>query len=365
MQVGFTEDQLQFRDVVSRFLNDKSPPTAVRALMESEQGYDTKVWQQLSQEVALLGTHLPEAYGGFGFGPIELGIIAQEMGRHLYCGPYFASAVMAGYAILNSATEEAKERLLPEIAAGTKIAALALDDLSGADAVGDGIKASGGRLNGAAAVVVDAHVADSLIVVAGTSDGLSLYEVAPAAVSITALDAIDPTRKLARVSFEDCEGELISGPGTVDIDLLWDQMSTTLAHEMIGGAERLFETTIEYMKMRVQFGRQIGSFQSLKHRCADLLLELELAKAMTHEAGRFMASGEGDAYSPNMAKALASDAYLSVAKQAIQLRGGIGFTWEEDTHLWFKRAKASEMFLGSPNWHRERMMQRMEATANV
>ncbi len=362
MQVGFTEDQLQFRDVVSRFLKDKSPPTAVRALMDSEQGYDSEVWQQLSQEIGLLGIHLPEAYGGFGFGPIELGVIAQEMGRYLFCGPYFASAVMAGYAVLNSANEEAKERLLPELAAGTKIAALVLDDLSDAATVGTGISASDGRLNGTAGIVVDAHVADTLIVVAGTPEGLSLYEVAPALASVTPLDAIDPTRKLSRVTFNGCAGERIAGVG-VDIDLLWDQMSTVLAHEMIGGAERLFETTIEYMKMRVQFGRQIGSFQSLKHRCADLLLELELAKAMTHEAGRFMASGEGDAYSPNMAKAMASDAYLGVAKQAIQLRGGIGFTWEEDTHLWFKRAKASEMFLGSPNWHRERMMQRMEADA--
>lgn len=143
--------------------------------------------------------------------------------------------------------------------------------------------------------------------------------------------------------------------------LLWDQMCVALANEMVGGADHLFTTTIDYMKMRVQFGRTIGSFQALKHRCADLLLELELAKAMAEEASFYLASGEGDAFAANTAKAMASDAYMSVARQAIQLRGGIGFTWEEDTHLWFKRAKASEVFLGTSNWHREQMIQRMEA----
>ena len=166
------------------------------------------------------------------------------------------------------------------------------------------------------------------------------------------------------VRFDQAPAALLGNEGQAHLDLLWDQMSTALAHEMIGGAEHLFETTVEYMKMRVQFGRAIGSFQALKHRCADLLLELEFAKAMTHAAALYLADGEGDAYSPNMAKSLASDAYMSIARQAIQLRGGIGFTWEEDTHLWFKRAKSSEVFLGTPNWHRERMMQRMEALAH-
>jgi len=134
---------------------------------------------------------------------------------------------------------------------------------------------------------------------------------------------------------------------------------------MIGGAQALFSSTLEYLKLRVQFGRAIGSFQALKHRAADLLLELELAKAATHEAARVLAGTGGDVYAPNMAKAMAGDAYINIAKQAIQLRGGIGFTWEEDTHLWFKRAKSSEVFLGTSNWHRERMMQQIEEAADV
>lgn len=362
MQTGFTEDQLQFRDVVSRFLTDKSPPSSVRTLMASAQGYDENVWKQLAEEVGLAGTHLPEAYGGFGFGPIEAGIIAQEMGRHLFCGPYFSSAVMAGYAILNSGTEAQKQTILPDIASGERLATLVLDDLSGSDNVGKAIRANDDVLHGTAPIVVDAHVAERLIVAAGEDEGVSLFAVDAGDAVIEALEGLDPTRKLSKVTLNGVAGERIGKRGGANLDLLWDQMSTVLAHEMVGGAEQLFAGTVEYMKMRVQFGRAIGSFQALKHRCADLLLELELAKAMTHEAARYLASGEGDDYAPNMAKSLASEAYLSIAKQAIQLRGGIGFTWEEDTHLWFKRAKASEVFLGTPNWHRERMIKRMEAS---
>ncbi|MEM7080008.1 MAG: acyl-CoA dehydrogenase family protein [Pseudomonadota bacterium] len=361
MSTGFNDDQVQFQEVVGRFLADKSPPSAVRTLMDSESGYDQDVWRQLSGEVGLAGTHLPETYGGFGFGPVELGIVSREMGRYLYCGPYFASAVMASYALLNAAAEDHKQRLLPEMAAGTTIAALVLDNLSDVALVGQQVRAQGEVLSGVARTVVDAHVADVLIVAAGTNAGVALYEVAPKDVEIVVQRALDPTRKLASVRFSDTPARALCAAGEAQLPLLWDQMCVALANEMVGGADHLFTTTIDYMKMRVQFGRTIGSFQALKHRCADLLLELELAKAMAEEASFYLASGEGDAFAANTAKAMASDAYMSVARQAIQLRGGIGFTWEEDTHLWFKRAKASEVFLGTSNWHREQMIQRMEA----
>jgi len=363
MPVGFTEDQEQFRDVVARFLMDKSPTTAVRKLMASAEGYDRAVWAQLGEELGLLGTHLPETYGGFGFGPVELGIIAQEMGRHLYCGPFFASAVMAGYAIFNQGSEAQKSRWLPDIASGSSIAALVLDDLNAPDRVGRKVTAANGTISGVAPCVVDAHAADLLVVAAGTGDGVGLFVVNPAAqgVAITPLECLDPTRKLSKVALEAAQATRL-GTSPADIARLWDQMSTILAHEMLGGTEVLFETTVQFMKMRVQFGRAIGSFQALKHRCADLLLELELAKAATHAAARYLANGEGENYAPNMAKALAGDAYMSMAKQAIQLRGGVGFTWVEDTHLWYKRAKSAEVFLGTPAWHREAMVQKMEIT---
>lgn len=369
MDVGFTDDQKLFREVVQRFLAAKSPTTEVRRLMASAEGYDPDVWRQACGEVGLAGIHLPQEYGGAGFGGVELGIVAEEMGRHLYCGPFFASAVMAGYAILGAGNEEQKEALLPGIADGSRIAALVLDDLNDVNRVGCTISAAGAgatvALTGHAPMVVDAHIAGLLVVAARSAGSVSLYSLAADAegVEVTPLQVMDPTRKLSRVSFTNASAERLGKAGAFDLGTLWDQLNTVLANEMIGGASQLFATTLDYMQLRVQFGRTIGSFQSLKHRCADLLMELELARAAAYDAARALASGVGEPYAANMAKALASDAYMQVAKAAIQLRGGIGFTWEEDTHLWFKRAKSSEVLFGTSAWHREQMIQKLEAAS--
>ncbi len=359
MQAEFSKEQQLFRQVVARALKDNSPSSAVRDLMASDRGYDPAVWQQLCGEVGLGGIHIPEAYGGTGFGLIELGIVAEEMGRTLYCGPFFASPVMAGLALLNAATEVQKEALLPGIASGSTLATLVLDDLNDPDQAGRSTQASDhGRLTGTAGIVVDAHVADLLIVVAKTRDGRGLYAVdrhAPG-VSIDSLEVLDPTRKLSRVILDSAPGEKVGEVSDEALHRIWDQMCVALAHEMIGGAQHLLESTVEYTKVRVQFGRPIGSFQALKHRCADLLMELELARAVVHHAARCLDADEGEPYAASMAKAMASETYMNAAKAGIQLRGGIGFTWEDDTHLWFKRAKSSEVFLGTPHLHRERMM---------
>ncbi|MDB9867682.1 acyl-CoA/acyl-ACP dehydrogenase [Pseudomonadales bacterium] len=385
MTTEFNDDQQQFRDVVKRFFTDKSPVSAVRRLMAEDGGYDAEVWQQLGAEVGLAGAHIPQVYGGYGFGPVELGIIAEEMGRTLYCGPFFASAVMAGYALLGGADEACKHRLLPGIADGSTIATLVLDDLNQVDQSGRGLHgellagahagthattdagadseegadgASHWRLTGAVGLVLDAQVASVFLCVAATDNGLGLFLVGrdePNLV-IEPLEVIDPTRKLSRLQFNQVRAEKLGELNGAAMALLWDQLSVVLAHEMIGGAQMLLDSTVEYMKLRMQFGRPIASFQALKHRCADLLLELELAKAVTRQASHFLASAEGPRYLPSMAKAMASDTYMSLARAGVQLRGGIGFTWENDTHLWFKRAKSSEVFLGSPYLHRERMM---------
>jgi alkylation response protein AidB-like acyl-CoA dehydrogenase len=363
MQTEYTEDQEQFREVVSRFLHAKSTPLDARRLMASSEGYDITVWQQLCGEVGLAGTHIPEEYGGFGFGSIELGIISEEMGRHLYCGPFFASSVMAGYALLNGATEAHKSAILPDIVSGVQIATLVLDNLNNPVKVGSELKAAEGHVvSGTAPIVLDAHIADLLIVVASTSEGLGLYLVNAGAegLSITPQEALDPTRKISRVSFTEVSAERIGGLTEAQLNRTWDQICSVLAHEMIGGAQHLFESTLEYTKVRVQFGRPIGSFQALKHRCADLLMELEFAKAATHHAAFCLAASDGKPYAASMAKAMASDTYMEVAGAGIQLRGGIGFTWEEDTHLWYKRAKSSEVFMGSAHMHRERMMTMVE-----
>lgn len=365
MQTLYTEEQEQFRDVVSRFLQAKSTAVDVRRLMESREGYDSAVWQQLCAEVGLAGTHIPEEYGGGGFGPVELGIVSEEMGRFLYCGPFFASSVMAGYALLNGATEAHKSSILPNIASGAQIATLVLDNLNNPGEVGFALKATEEHVvSGTAPIVVDAHIADLLIVAASTAEGLGLYLVNAGAegLSITPQEALDPTRKLSKVSFSEVHAERIGWLTEELLNRTWDEICSVLAHEMIGGAQHLFESTLEYTKVRVQFGRPIGSFQALKHRCADLLMELEFSKAAIHHAAFCLATSDGEAYAASMAKAMASDTYMETARAGVQLRGGIGFTWEEDTHLWYKRAKSSEVFMGSAHVHRERMMTMIETT---
>ncbi len=367
MQTEFSEDQEQFRTMVSRFLQEKSQPTAVRQCMESDAGYDASVWQQLCSEVGLAGTHIPEAYGGFGFGPVELGIAAEEMGRYLYCGPFFSSAVMAAYALLHNADEAAKDALLPGIAAGTTLATLVLDSLDAPAKIGSGLAVAEGRLSGTAPLVVDAHIATQLLVIANHGAGLGLYSLPgdSSGVSVETVPALDPTRKLAKVEFAQAAVEQIGEVSADSLNTTWDFVCVALAHEMIGGARHLLDSTIEYTKMRYQFGRPIGSFQGLKHRCADLLMEVEMATAAVHHAARCLDAGEGEPYVASMVKAMASDTYMKAAKEAIQMRGGIGFTWEEDTHLWYKRAKSSEVFMGTPNLHRERMMGVIEAQGSL
>ncbi len=367
MQTMYTEEQEQLREVVSRFLKAKSTAVDVRRLMASSEGYDLAVWQQLCGEVGLAGTHIPEEYGGVGFGPVELGIVSEEMGRHLYCGPFFASSVMAGYALLNGATEAYKSAILPDIASGAQIATLVLDNLNNPEEVGSALKATEEHVvSGIASIVVDAHIADLLIVAASTPDGLGLYLVNAGSegLSITPQEALDPTRKLSRVSFAEVRAERIGWLTEELLNRTWDQICSVLAHEMIGGAQQLFESTLEYTKVRVQFGRPIGSFQALKHRCADLLMELEFAKAAIHHAAFCLAASDGEPYAASMAKAMASDTYMETARAGVQLRGGIGFTWEEDTHLWYKRAKSSEVFMGSAHMHRERMMTMIEIASS-
>ena len=369
MDVGFSEDQTLFRDVVQRFLEDKSATADVRRLMATEQGFDPAVWAQACSEVGLAGIHLPEEFGGSGFGAVELGIVAEEMGRHLYCGPFFASAIMAGYAICNEGTAEQKQTLLPGIADGSTIATLALDDLNDVARVGSRITvtktAAGAQLSGVAPMVIDAQAAGLLVVAARSEQNVALYQLNSdsAGVACEPLEVVDPTRKLCRLTFSGAKAEQLGTGGPADLNLLWDQLNAMLANEMVGGAAHLFATTLDYLKLRVQFGRTIGSFQSLKHRCADLLMELELARAAAYDAARAVeltrAGQSSEPYAANMAKALASDAYMQIAKQAIQLRGGIGFTWEEDTHLWFKRAKSSEVLFGTSAWHRDQMIEKL------
>jgi len=372
MRFSFTDEQQEFRSVVRRFLEDKSPTTAVRRLMETDVGYDPEVWRSLTEDLGLTAIHVPEIYGGQGFGISELSIAVEEMGRALFCAPYFASTVLATTAILKAGRDAQKRALLPDIAAGHTIAALAFTEENGRwDAGGVTLTATRVgeryRLDGAKSFVLDGHIADVIVVLArrpGTkdADGLSFFTIRGDAVGLQRrqLETMDQTRKLACINFSGVEAELLGEEDAASAPLhaTLDVAAICLANEMVGGAERLRESALAFANMRVQFGRPIASFQSLKHKAADMLLDVELAKSAAYYAAA--AADEIDDEVPalaSLAKASASEAYTRTAIHTVQIHGGIGFTWDNDTHLWFKRAKSSEVFLGSPAYHRERLMQ--------
>ena len=373
IQFAFTDEQEQFRAAIRRFLQEKSPPTEVRRLMDTAEGYDPETWRQLSEQLALPGIHIPEQYGGAGFGMVELCIVTEEMGRALLCAPYFSTAVLATNAILNAGTEAQKSSLLPDLASGARLAALAVTEPNGqwdpqaielvATPVADGF-----LLEGAKSYVVDGHVADLLVVagrVPGTAggDGLALFTVSADASGVDRrlLASMDATRKLARIDFHGVHAQLLGNvhDGAKPLVRTLDQAAIALANEMVGGAQALFDSAVNYTKLRVQFGRTIGSFQAIKHKCADMLLEMELAKSAAYYAAQAAAADDPEWPAlACLAKAAASEMYLHIAAECIQIHGGIGFTWDNDTHLWFKRAKSSEVFLGQPYYHRELLLQR-------
>jgi len=372
MRFSFSDEQQEFRSVLRRFLQDRSPTTEVRRLMATEEGRDAEVWQGLSRDLGLTGIHIPEAYGGQGFGISELAIAVEEMGRALLCAPYFASTVLAATVILKVGSDAQKKALLPNIAAGQTIAAFAFTEENGRWDVG-GVATTATRagdkyrLDGVKSFVLDGHSANLIVVLArrpGTeaADGLSLFVVREDAAGLQRrrLATADETRKLARLAFSGVEAELLGEDGSAGASLseTLDIAAICLANEMVGGAERLRESAVEFANMRVQFGRPIASFQSLKHKAADMLLDVELAKSAAYYAAA--AADEGDEDLPalaSLAKVAASEAYMQTAIHTVQIHGGIGFTWDNDTQLWFKRAKSSEVFLGGPAYHRERLMQ--------
>lgn len=374
MQFSFTNEQEDFRAILRRFFSTRSPTSEVRKLMETEAGFDRDGWKKLNQELGLTAVHIPEEYGGQGFGCVELAIVLEEMGRALVCAPYFSSVVLGASSILHAGTDAQKRKLLPSIASGDTTAALAFTEDSGqwdgASVAMTATEANGGwKLSGTKSFVVDGHTADLIVVLArlpGTTgrDGLTLFTVRGDAAGLkrTPLKTMDQTRKLARLQFDNVAAELLgeAGKAAAPFDKTMTLAVVCLANEMAGGADQLREAALDYAKMRMQFGKPIASFQSMKHKQADMLVDVELAKASAYYAAAALDADDAELLAvASLAKANASDAYMQTAIHAIQVRGGIGFTWDDDTHLWFKRAKSSEIFLGDAAHHREVMMQHM------
>src|SRR5215207_2356988 len=366
---AFSEEQDELRRITRAFLESKSSEAEVRRLMETTEGYDPKVWSQMANELGLQSLAIPEEYGGQGFTNVELTVVLEEMGRALLCAPYFSTAVLAANAILHSGDEDAKKRLLPGIASGETIATLAFTepncrwDEAGIEATasqGDG----GWTIDGTKMFVLDGHVADLIIVAARTGAGLSLFSVPGDAAGLTRtpLSTMDQTRKQAKLEFAGAPATLIGtdGAGWTTLDRVLDLAAVALAAEQVGGAQFVLEMAVQYAKDRVQFGRPIGSFQAIKHKCADMLLEVESAKSAAYYAA--WCAAELNDELPEvacLAKAYCSEAYFHSAAENIQIHGGIGFTWEHPAHLYFKRAKSSELLFGDPTYHRELLAQRL------
>jgi alkylation response protein AidB-like acyl-CoA dehydrogenase len=371
VQFAFTDEQDQFRSALRRFLNDNSPTTEVRRLMATEQGYDPQVWRQLSEELALPGIQIPEQYGGAGFGMVELCIVMEELGRSLLCAPYFSTTVLAANAIMNAGTEAQKAALLPDLASGSRLATLAITEPNGNWDPASIETVARFRLDGAKSYVVVGHIADLLIVAARVPsssgrDGLGLFTVDAKAVGVERhlLDSMDPTRKIARIDFRGAHTTLLGelDDGGKRIQRTMDQAAIALANEMVGGAQALLDSAVSYSKLRVQFGRTIGSFQAIKHKLADVYAKIELARCHCYYGAWAISTAAPEMHlAAAGARCSATDAMEHAAQENIQIHGGIGVTWECNCQLFYRRSRLNALILGSRDQWEDRLVAELEA----
>lgn len=377
VEFSFSEDQDELRRAARRFLAVASSEERVRSAMETEQGYDSATWKQLSEELAWTALTIPEEYGGLGMSYLDLHPLMEEMGRSLLCSPFFSTICLGANALMLGGDDVHKERYLPGIAAGQTTATLAYAEKNNRmDA--EGVEAtysrdgSGYILRGAKSYVVDGHTAALLVIAARTQnskgpEGVSLFLVPGDAEGLrrTWLPTMDQTRRLASIELSDVVvphdallGE--EGRGWALCERTLDLARIALAAEQVGAAEMCLDMAVEYAKVRKQFGRPIGSFQAIKHKCADMLMMVESARSAAFYASALAGQGEADLEeAASSAKAFCSDTFFHCAAENIQIHGGIGFTWEHPAHMYFKRAKATETLFGDPSFHRERFARRM------
>lgn len=359
-----TAEQRDFRATVRAFLEHHSPESEVRRVMASPEGYDAAVWRAMADQLKLQGLVIPDEYGGEGFGYTELALVLEEMGAALLPGPYFASAVLATSVLLHC-DDETKKRHLPDIASGQTIATLAFSERSGTwdlDAVETRAHptAEGWTLHGTKHYVLDGAIADLVLVVARTDDGVALFRVEDtASLRRRPQSTLDPTRRQAVVEFVATPAAQLNADERA-LNIALAHAAAALAAEQVGGARRCLDQAVGYAKVRHQFGRPIGSFQSIRHRCADLMLEIECARGAAQYAAH--AADWHPAELPAaaaVAKAHCTDAYTRASAANIQLHGGIGFTWEHPAHMYFKRAQSSAMLLGDADHHRRLLADRV------
>ena len=372
MDFGFSEEQEMLRKSARDFLAAESPMTYVRRMMEDDRGFTDAQWKQMA-ELGWMGLILPEQYGGAGGDFVDMVVVLEEMGRAVLPGPFFATVILGGVALLEGGSDGQKASFLPKIAAGDLRVTLAqLEPNARWDAEGIELQArkdgGGYRLAGTKLFVPDAHTAD-VIIVAGREPGskgaegvtLFLVDAGASGVKATLLKTMDQTRKLCEVVLEDVRvpaDRVLGQPGAgwKLLDRVVDRGKVGLCAEMCGGAQKVLEMSVEYAKVREQFGRPIGSFQAIQHKCANMLVEVESSKSATYYAAWAVANDVAEApLAAAMAKAYTSDAYRHTAGEGIQIHGGIGFTWEHDMHLYVKRAKSGDVVFGTARHHRARI----------
>jgi alkylation response protein AidB-like acyl-CoA dehydrogenase len=352
MQFGLSESQQILKDTARKFFAGESPIAAVRKAMETDTAHDAALWTKLAEQ-GFTGIITPEEYGGMGLGKVELVLLMEEAGYALLPGPFFSTIALAGSVIDACATPEHKKKYLQRIAAGQARATGALVEAAGSwDADSLKISAAGGKLNGTKLFVTDAAVADFIVVVA--RDGVFVVEAKAPGLHIEPMKGMDLARKIYTVEFRDTPAEKLGGPSGLASAL--NVATAALCAEMTGGMQRTLELTVAYAKTRKQFGKPIGIFQAVQHLCADMYLETESSRSATYYAAWALEENIPDAAAAvSVAKMYASDASRNVGNRGIQVHGGMGFTWENDIHLYYRRAKASETMLGDAAFHRERI----------
>lgn len=371
MEFAFTEEQQMIRDTAESFFADVSSSEAVRQAMAKETGFDQDLWQRICTELYFQAITIPEDFGGMGLGFVELVAVMEQMGRYLVCAPYFSTVCQASTALLLAASDEQKTEYFGKILEGS-IATLAYTSSTktGVEAVEASFSMEGDNatLNGQYRFVVDGHSAEFIIAAAKNDAGNIGLFIVPAnseGVTVTWTPTMDQTRKQADVTFSNVSvaaAQIMSTDAAKALADILDLATICLAAEQMGGAAQVLDLTVEYTKERVQFDRPVASFQSVKHKAADMMTKAEAARSAVYYAacvaqdalvGGELASELQEAAS--IAKANVSEAYFQNAGDALQLHGGVGFTWEYDVHLYFKRAKASEHMLGNASYHRERI----------
>jgi alkylation response protein AidB-like acyl-CoA dehydrogenase len=354
MQFGLSESQEILKDSARKFFAGECPISEVRRLMETDTAYDSALWAKLAEQ-GYTGIIFPEEYGGVGLGKVELILLMEEAGRALLPGPFFSTVALAGTAIDAIATSEQKKKYLSPICRGEARSTVAVLESSASWNLADiRMTATDGKLTGEKLFVTDAAVANFLLVVA--RNGVFLVNAKAPGLTISPMSGMDFTRKLYAVQFHNTPAEKLGETSGLSKPL--GVATAALAAEMVGGMQRTLDITVEYAKTRKQFGKPIGIFQAVQHQCADMYLETESARSAAYYAAWALEENSPDAAAAvSIAKMYASDASRTVGNRGIQIHGGMGFTWENDLHLYYRRAKSSETAFGDATFHRERIAQ--------